>query len=233
MSIIRELAKTVGADDLAREHNCAVIEIKGFSNWVRVEPFKWFVSDFLDGSVDVYVLLDRDYRADADVGQVCSTLEAVGVHAHVWERKELENYLLDPTALARVSNSSPSYILSQLELITDDMTEDVLAQFAEKRHFFSPSGKKDLAGTISETNTELRPRVLDPVWRLHRYPAKAILNDLNRILQQAGYTTVSTKNLARQLRQSEIPEEMRNWLIEVNSSIVGSGSQQRWLGHYT
>ena len=112
MSIIRELAKTVGADDLAREHNCAVIEIKGFSNWVRVEPFKWFVSDFLDGSVDVYVLLDRDYRADADVGQVCSTLEAVGVHAHVWERKELENYLLDPTALARVSK-----LIAELHLV--------------------------------------------------------------------------------------------------------------------
>ena len=220
MSIIRELAKTVGADDLASENNCAVIEIKGFSNWVRVEPFKWFVSDFLDGSVDVYVLLDRDYRADADVGKVWSTLDAVGVHAHVWKRKELENYLLDPTALARVSNSSPSYISSELESITDDMTEDVLAQFAEKRHFFSPSGKKDLARTIRETNTELRPRAVDPVWRLHRYPAKVILNDLNKTLQQASCTTVSTKNLARQLRQSEIPAEMHNWLTEVNSSIV-------------
>ena len=219
MSIIRELAKTVGADDLAREHNCAVIEIKGFTNWVRVEPFKWFVSDFLDGSVDVYVLLDRDYRADADVGEVCSTLETVDVHAHVWKRKELENYLLDPTALARVSNSSPSYISSQLQSITEAMTEEVLAQFAEKRHFFSRSGKKDLARTLSETYTELRPRVVDPVWRLHRYPAKAILNGLNKTLQQAGYTTVSTKTLARQLRPSEIPEEMGNWLIEVNSSI--------------
>ena len=35
MSIIRELANTIGADHLARERNCAVIEIKGFSNWVR------------------------------------------------------------------------------------------------------------------------------------------------------------------------------------------------------
>ena len=100
------------------------------------------------------------------------------------------------------------------------MTEDVLAQFAKERHFFSPSGKKDLARTISETNTDLRPRTVDPVWRLHRYPAKAILNNLNKTLQQAGHMTVSTKTLARQLRQSEIPAEMRNWLIEVNSSIV-------------
>ena len=220
MSIIRELAKTVGADDLARENNCAVIEIKGFSNWVRVEPFKWFVSDFLDDAVDVYVLLDRDYRADADVGQVCSTLQAVGVHAHVWMRKELESYLLDPTALARVSKSSPSYILSQLESTTNNMTEAVLAQFAEKRHFFSKSRKKDLAGTLNETYTELRPLALDPEWRLHRYPAKEILSDLNNTLQQAGHTTVSTKTLARQLRQSEIPAEMLNWLMEVNSSIV-------------
>ncbi len=219
MSVIRELAKTIGADHLASERNCAVIEIKGFTNWVRVEPFKWFVSDFLDDSVDVFVLLDRDYRADADVGEVHSTLEAIGIRAHIWRRKELESYLLDPMALARVSGSSPSYISSKLESITDDMTEDVLAQFAEKRHFFSPSGKKDLARTISATNAELRPRVVDPAWRLRRYPAKAILNALNEDLQLAGHTTVSTKNLARQLGPSEIPEEMRNWLYEVDSSI--------------
>lgn len=219
MSVIREVAKTIGADHLASGRNCAVIEIKGFANWVRVEPFKWFVSDFLDDSVDVYVLLDRDYRAEADVDEVRSTLDAVGVHAHVWRRKELESYLLDPAALARVSDAPPGYISSQLELITDSMTEDVLAQFAKERHFFSPSGKKDIARTISETNAELRPRVVDPVWRLHRYPAKAILNALNEALQQAGHTTVSTKNLARQLRLSEIPDEMRNWLFEVDSSI--------------
>ena len=219
MSIIRELAKTIGADHLAGERNCAVIEIKGFSNWVRVEPFKWFVSDFLDGSVDVYVLLDRDYRADADVVEVRSTLEAIGVHAHIWHRKELENYLLDPAALARASNTTPSDISSQLESITDAMTEDVLAQFSEKRHFSSPSGSKNLARTVSETNRELRPRAEDPEWRLHRYPAKTILNALNKTLQQAGHTTVSTKYLARQLRPSEIPDEMRNWLFEVNSSI--------------
>lgn len=219
MSVIREVAKIIGADHLAGERNCAVIEIKGFTNWVRVEPFKWFVSDFLDDSVDVYVLLDRDYRADADVDEVRLTLEAVGVHAHVWRRKELESYLLDSTALARASNSLPSYISSQLESITDAMTEDVLAQFAKERYLFSPSGKKDIARTISETNAELRPRVVDPVWRLHRYPAKAILNALNEALQQAGHTTVSTKNLARQLRLSEVPEEMSNWLYEVDSSI--------------
>lgn len=219
MSIIRELAKTIGADDLAGERNCAVIAIKGFSNWVQVEPFKWFVSDFLDDSVDVFVLLDRDYRADADVSKVHSALESIGVYAHVWRRKELENYLLDPAALARESSSSLSYISSQLESITEDMTEDVLAQFAKERHFSGAVGNRDVARTISETNTELRPRVADPEWRLHRYPAKAILNALNRALQEAGRPTVSTKNLARQLRPTEIPDEMRNWLNEVDSSI--------------
>ena len=219
MSIIRELAKTIGADHLAGERNCAVIEIKGFSNWVQVEPFKWFVSNFLDGSVEVFVLLDRDYRPDAEVIEVRSTLEAIDIHAHIWKRKELENYLLDPEALARASNSTPSYISSQLASITDDMTEDILGQFAEKRHFSSPSGSKDMARTFSDTSRELRPRAEDPDWRLHRYPAKKILNALNKTLQQAGHTTVSTKNLARQLRRPEIPDEMCNWLYEVDSSI--------------
>ncbi|WP_419914002.1 ATP-dependent nuclease, partial [Candidatus Poriferisodalis sp.] len=132
MSIIRELAKTIGANHLAGERNCAVIEIKGFNNWVQVEPFKWFVSNFLDGAVDVFVLLDRDYRPDPEVIEVHATLEAIDIHAHIWRRKELENYLLDPEALARASNTAPSYISSQLASITDEMTEDILGQFAEK-----------------------------------------------------------------------------------------------------
>jgi len=219
MSIIRELAKTVGADHLAGERNCAVIEIKGFTNWVQVEPFQWFVKEFLEGSVDVHVLLDRDYRADADVDEVRSNLEAVDVHAHVWRRKELESYLLEPTALARVSNSPARFISDQLALITDDMTERVLAQFGKERHFLSHAAKKDIASTFSETNTELRPLAADPVWRLHRYPAKEILKALNRTLQDTGHNTVSPKTLARRLHESEIPHEMRNWLTEVDSSI--------------
>ena len=219
MSIIRELAKTIGADHLAGERNCAVIEIKGFSNWVRVEPFKWFLTDFLDGAVDVFVLLDRDYRADADVREVRSTLEAVDIRAHIWQRKELESYLLNPNALARVSNSSPNEISALLESITDDMTEDILGQFAKERHFFGPSSERDFARTFKETNEELRPQAMDPVWRLHRYPAKLILNELNKSLQLEGNTTVSTKNLARRLLPDEIPDEMRNWLFEVNTSI--------------
>ena len=219
MSIIRELAKTIGADHLAGERNCAVIEIKGFSNWVRVEPFQWFVSNFLDGSVEVFVLLDRDYRPDAEVAEVRSALEAIGIHAHIWKRKELENYLLDPDALARASSTTPSYISSQLASITDEMTEDILGKFAEKCHVSSPSASKNMAGTFIETNTEPGPQAQDVDWRLHRYPAKQILSALNKTLQEAGHSTVSTKILARHLRPSEIPEEMRNWLHEVDSSI--------------
>ena len=219
MSVIRELAKTIGADHLARERNCAVIEIKGFTNWVQVEPFQWFVSDFLEGAVEVHVLLDRDYRADEDVDEVRSSLEAVDVHAHVWRRKELESYLLEPAALAREAKASEDFIRSQLASITDDMTERALAQFAEKRHFSSKTARKDIAGTIRETNIQLRPRAADPTWRLHRYPAKDIFKALNRVLQPAGHDTVSAKNLARRLYASEIPDEMRNWLTEVDDSI--------------
>ena len=83
----------------------------------------------------------------------------------------------------------------------------------------SPSDRKDIARAVSETNKELGPLAEDPEWRLHRYPAKKILSALNKTLQEASLTTVSSKNLARQMRQSEIPDEMRNWLIEVDSSI--------------
>ena len=135
-----------------------------------------FVSDFLDGSVDVFVLLDRDYRADADVSAVRSNLELIGVRAHVWQRKELENYLLSPTALARLSSTAPSYITTQTGFNHGRNDQRCLGPIRrKKRHFSRPSDRKDIARAFSETNEELGPLAEDPEWRLHRYPAKKIL----------------------------------------------------------
>ena len=45
MKLLRHLAEAVGARNVAREIDMAVIPLRGYSNWDRIEPFVWLVKD--------------------------------------------------------------------------------------------------------------------------------------------------------------------------------------------
>jgi len=54
------------------------------------------VDSFLEGSVAVHVILDRDFKAYERGEAVVTALREIGVSGHVWTRKEIENYLVVP-----------------------------------------------------------------------------------------------------------------------------------------
>jgi hypothetical protein len=107
VKILRALADTLGCERTVREAQLAVIPLEGFDRWEHLEPFRWLVSELLDSAVDVDVLLDRDYRDDSAEREIVTRLDTVGVKAHMWERHELENYLLVPRAIARRPKRGP------------------------------------------------------------------------------------------------------------------------------
>ena len=64
----------------------------------------------LEGAVEVFALLDRDYRSDPECKAVKDKLSRLGVHCHIWKRKELESYLLQPSAIARLTGADEQWL---------------------------------------------------------------------------------------------------------------------------
>lgn len=91
MRILRHLAEHVGAQNLSRETGVVVVPLEGFDNRRQAEAFGWLTEDLFDRAVQVFAILDRDYRTEGACDSVVGTLRGVGVHAHVWNRKELES----------------------------------------------------------------------------------------------------------------------------------------------
>lgn len=117
--ILRNFALTLGAEELIKETNLITIPLGGYTNWEHVEPFQWLTESLLEGSVKVLVVLDRDYRSDIQVGDVVTRLAAIGVACHVWKRKELESYVLEPATIARIAGATRSDVESQLTVIAE------------------------------------------------------------------------------------------------------------------
>jgi predicted ATPase len=219
--ILRELASTIHASRVATETGIAVIPLRGFDNWEHVEPFSWMSSGLLEGSVKVFVLLDRDYRSDEQCKDVRQRLRGLEVSCHVWRRKELESYLLDAGVIARVTGANEVWVEENLALAAEESEDDVFAQVLRET---STKFRRDQQ---TQAAKEGRARFTE-LWRERNgrkwvAAADAVLHGLNRRLAEAGYKTTSFRELARQFDAAEVPSEMVRFLDQVEGALEDAG----------
>jgi hypothetical protein len=184
------------------------IPLRGFSNWEHVEPFSWLIGDLLERAVPVYVVLDRDYRTAAQAADVERRLAALDVRCHVWHRKELESYVIDTEAIARISNAPPAFVGDVLaDLCAQERATVFARQLAER--IKTEVGPDRHAVTVTE---EFQSE-FDELWsvaakRPHLCNAKLLLSGLSGRLQSAGHRQVGARSLSYLMRRDEIPDEM-------------------------
>jgi predicted ATPase len=211
MKVLRSLAATVGCPRLAAERDIAAIPLGGFTRWVGVEPFKWLVDGFLGSSVKVAVLLDRDYKSDDEVSNIQGALAQVGVHGHVWMRSELENYLISPSAIARLrSDIALDEVEGLIRVAADDVRPDFESQMIAQA--LKHRGHHDESTVIAAAMAHVRDQWTDLDWLIRSLPGKDLLAALNRALQARGRNAVSPMQLAGCLMLEEVPLEMQDQL---------------------
>jgi len=172
MKMLSNIAKAVGADRFAREQGLAVVPMEGYSKRGMSSSFGWLNAQFLDGAVDVFVVLDRDYRSDELVEAHVAELQKSGVHAHVWSRKELESYLLIPEVIARISKSDVDAVQGYLDEAADSMRGMVLARCLAEKNLEKRSSGQDQVTINERFLGEFEERWQDRNWRLAAVPPR-------------------------------------------------------------
>lgn len=220
MQLLLPICKTIGAERVAHETGVAVISLAGYSHWDKIEPFVWLVKDFLQDSVKCYVVLDRDYRPQCEIDALVSRFATIGIDLHVWERKELESYLLcNPEALARIAKMPVGDIIAALDTSAASMANDVFSRMLEERIRTEKSASRHEVTIMSEFKGEFDASWADKAWRLSVCPPKQMLSHLNTHLQSTGKKALSFARIARELRAAEVPPEMRDLLLSIDQSV--------------
>lgn len=215
MKLLRNLARTAGANRLAAERGVAVIRLRGFTNWSHVEPFAWMSRDLLGEAIEVYVILDRDYRTNDQVREVVRALEGCGVHPHVWSKKELESYLLVTSAMARIASVDEDQIGSYLDSAIAQERDLVFANYCFERKKSDP--RKHEVTHMQEAIPEFNAIWENPVARLEIVPPKQVLSSVNIQLAKDGHKTLSTRSLSSRIRFTELSPEMTNLFADIEN----------------
>ena len=99
---VRRFAKNLELHDLASGNNLTAFESGGFSSWENIKSFAWGVKNTIDANMKLFAVYDRDYYCQEEIEGILESLKAELTHAHIHERKEMENYLLVLPVLQRV-----------------------------------------------------------------------------------------------------------------------------------
>jgi energy-coupling factor transporter ATP-binding protein EcfA2 len=196
----------------------------GWGGWQYAVGSRMFLENSGGEEIASYCLLDRDYHTEQEVAQRAIEAQRVGVRLHVWLSKELENYLLNATAIARIiaadvpRRTKPATIAEvseEIDAITERDKNDIVKQVTSEVH------RQNRAAGIAPAMREAR-QLVETDWptpgaRRRLLPGKAVLSEVSRWSQEHFGVALSAARLARELRRDEIVAEVRDVLESIEA----------------
>jgi len=229
--LLRRFARRLGLQELASGVGIVPLPSGGFGSWSRVTTLAAGIADALGSPLAIAAIYDRDYYSVEQINEVVEALSKNLTFAHVHARKEIENYLLIPSALARALDRAvservarqgtvpiPSTEIGPLLIrITDPMRDEVMSQLATKRSEKLKATGRDPADIMKETISEFNRKWDDLTTRLTIVPGKEVLRALRDHLQEHFGVSMTDARIVDAFHRDEIPEDLKILLRAVDT----------------
>jgi hypothetical protein len=229
--LLSRFANKLNMRAVAIRSSFAVVPTEGF-NPSKVAIFTQGVEATLSTSVLAAVVFDRDYRSDEEIASEQAALLEHCSYAHIHARKELENFVLVPSAIDRAiarrvaektARTGEQVVCAEtaadmMQSITEEMKPAVQAQYLEKRR---PFLKQVQPGVDDATLTQRILGDFEADWadldrRLTVVPGKEVLSRMNTHLQATCGLTVTANSIIEAMRVDEVPSEMVEVIEELD-----------------
>jgi energy-coupling factor transporter ATP-binding protein EcfA2 len=205
--LLRSLARKLGYADLANGDDIIFIPIGGLSGWSRIESMKFAFCQAIGESIGLFVILDRDYRCDEEIFAIRTEIARHVPEVFIHERKEIENYLIIPDALARAVKNS-QLTASLLIAAMNELEDAVLSQYTARHAEFQKKTGQDSATLHQESLRRFRAKWKMIETQVKLVPGKDFLSSLNQRLQQAGEKALTPSRILDAMKREDVPEDM-------------------------
>ena len=177
--------------------------------------------------IRVYALLDRDYYPEDELDERRAEARQEEVDLHIWQRKEIENYLLVPEAIARVIASearagaaapSADDVATELDqipmVLRAEVTDGYGTQIQARDRRLAFSTARQHAEAIVDRAYQSRAER----WAI--ISGKDALSRLSAWSQQHFGAGFGSERVARELSRAEIPAEIAGVIRAIGSEVA-------------
>lgn len=176
----------------------------------------------------VFFLYDRDYHTDEEVEERNHDSESCQLNLHIWCKKEIENYLIIPSTIARLIHEKDSeYGYNKLADEIEDIIDDICEHMKEHTLDTIISEAKKTAKYKKEEYTTIKAKLrphFDKKWetfdgKTSLVSGKIVLSQISDIFKTKYGVSFGPKQIALCLDKNEIPEEIKMVLKAIKNGV--------------
>ncbi|WP_411340361.1 AAA family ATPase [Sphingopyxis sp. J-6] len=232
--VISKFARKMDSLSVANRSSFAVVPIEGF-NPERAKNLKAGMELTLGLSVSAAIMLDRDYRSDAECSAIKAQCKDFSAFTHIHKRKEIENFLLVPSAIDRAVAKR----IADRATRTGEMVEyshsatEILLKFSSDQKSYIAGQHLTLYRKFQksinplaheEAITQQAYEWLDKQWedeqsRICLLPGKDALSALNTVFQENYKVSVTATGIIDALTNQEIPAEIKSIIRQIEEFV--------------
>ena len=196
--------------------------IGGWSGWPYAIGQSMLVRNTLGQTVRVYCILDSDYQTPDQILRRMKQASDSHVELHIWSLKEIENYFIIPSVIARVvirqhrgleEDQVRSAVSAEIEEIVMSLEDVVFDAYSEQFRAADPS--RGMPSANQRTRDLLGGDFDDSNRRLGRVPGKEVIRLLSGWLHDTYGRGVSVRDILREMLPTEVPQEVRRVLASI------------------
>lgn len=198
------------------------MSIGGWGGWNYAVGSSMLLKNAGGQSIVVCCILDSDYHTEAEIEKRKQEAEAAGVRLRIWKRKEIENYILVPSAIcrviaSRVSRRKPPPTIEDLTRKLDEICSELKDQIfdALSSEIHSQDRRLGAAGANQLARAYIAKRWKTLGGRLSIVSGKEVISRLSKWSQDQYNVSLNASMIARKINVDEIPLEV----VEIISAI--------------
>jgi predicted ATPase len=191
--------------------------IGGMANWPRAAMTANVFHETSDGRIKSILLIDRDYKPQPVLDQVCEDAEKAHLEVVIWSRKEIENYFLcAPTTTEFLRSRTDKGV--DRALVEDLMTqvlEELRAELTElvADSYQAADRKLALTTAMSRARDYIAQREAAGFSTIDLISGKAAISRLSAVSKDRFGISFAPMSLCRQMAKQAVPAEI-NRLLE-------------------
>jgi energy-coupling factor transporter ATP-binding protein EcfA2 len=217
---LRRFAARLGLRSFSSGMAVSSVPSGGFSSWQQIKHMAGLLERTLSAKLSIAAVYDRDYWCSEEIAEAHDELRRVITLAHFHGRKELENYMLVPTALNRIVSDhvgSPVDLSDVIHDITEPRKAEWLGQYLAKKSEYLRRTKKDPATANAEAYAWFEKKWATIDGRIEISCGKEVLSAIRAHCKTAWNISLTDIRLIDSLRRDEIPTD----LVELLRSLDG------------
>lgn len=222
LEILAKLHSTLFPDSGDPLRNVPHVGIGGWGGWQQVVGARLTLKNAIDEDIATFCILDRDYHTSGEVDARQAEAARIDVALHVWSMKEIENYLLVPSAIRRVIAGRAGRrvdlptieeIAAKLAALLDGMRGEVTDKFSEQ--LLSTERGMGVARANQQAREIVRQAWESSGGAVRVCPGKELLRLLSDWAQTEFGVGISVSRLASSITRAEIHPEVQELLGRV------------------